>query len=202
LCFVGCLAQEPDPVAELLQACGGFGSGGTMQPLVFVAVDHGGESLAAGESLFLLGFGSESGTGGNRGNDRIDLTLGDNPVRRPPRLAQLVLELADSPRDRSAVGRVGATQFLFPGRVPGRPAHAAAFANKLNLHDIKITAVRNTARITLALDLPAAVLADLFDMHINTAVRWVQRAKRDWSSYIATRAEDLNHKGRPQRWNR
>jgi len=38
------------------------------------------------------------------------------------------------------------------------------------------------------------VLADLFDMHINTAVRWVHRAKRDWSSYIATRAEDLNHK--------
>lgn len=35
-----------------------------------------------------------------------------------------------------------------------------------------------------------------------TAVRWVQRAKRDWSSYIATRAEDLNHKGTPQRWNR
>jgi hypothetical protein len=79
-----------------------------------------------------------------------------------------------------------------PGRVPGRPAHAAAFANKLNRHGIKITAVRNTARITLALDLPAAVLADLFDMHINTAVRWVHRAKRDWSSYIAARAEDLN----------
>jgi hypothetical protein len=128
----------------------------------------------------------------NRGDDSIHLMLGDKPVRLPPRLAQLVLELADSPRDRSAVGRaVGTTQFLFPGRVPGRPAHAAAFANKLNRHDIKITAVRNTARITLALDLPASVLADLFDMHINTAVRWVQRAKRDWSSYIATRAEDL-----------
>lgn len=129
--------------------------------------------------------------------------LGDKPVRLPPRLVQLVLELADSPCDRSAVGRaVGTTQFLFPGRVPGRPAHAAAFANKLNRHDIKITAVRNTARITLAPDLPAAVLADLSDMHINTAVRWLQRSKRDWSSYITTRAEDLNHKGSPQRWSR
>jgi len=38
------------------------------------------------------------------------------------------------------------------------------------------------------------VLADLFDMHINTDVCWVHRAKRDWSSYIATRAEELNHK--------
>lgn len=133
----------------------------------------------------------------------IDLMLGDKPVRLPPRLAQLVLELADSPCDRSAVGRaVGTTQFLFPGRVPGRPAHATSFANKLNRHDIKITAVRNTARITLAPDLPAAVLADLSDMHINTAVRWLQRSKRDWSSYITTRAEDLNHKGSPQRWSR
>ncbi|MET7929409.1 hypothetical protein ABZT43_36750 [Streptomyces sp. NPDC005349] len=136
----------------------------------------------------------------NCGNGSIDIRLGDKPVRLPPRLAQLVLELAESPRDRSAVSRaVGTTQFLFPGRVPGRPAHAAAFANKLNRHEIKITEVRNTARITLALDLPAAVLADLFDMHINTAVRWVQRAKRDWSTYIAARAEDLNHEWRPQR---
>ncbi|MFF8322966.1 hypothetical protein ACF06V_38205 [Streptomyces bobili] len=59
LCFVEWLAQEPDPVAELLRACRGFGSGGTIQPLVFVAVDHDGESFAAGESLFLLAFGSE-----------------------------------------------------------------------------------------------------------------------------------------------
>ncbi|MFJ9713885.1 hypothetical protein ACIRR9_53565, partial [Streptomyces sp. NPDC101234] len=129
----------------------------------------------------------------NRGNDRVDLRLGDKLLVLPPRLARLVLELAESPRDRSAVGRaIAATQFLFPGRVPGRPAHAAAFANKLNRHGIKITAVRNTARIALALVLPAAVLAGLFDMHINTAVRRVHRAKRDWSSYIAARAEDLN----------
>jgi hypothetical protein len=30
-------------------------------------------------------------------------------------------------------------------------------------------------------------------MHINTAVRWVKRARRDWASYLAARALD----GRP-----
>jgi hypothetical protein len=40
----------------------------------------------------------------------------------------------------------------------------------------------------LAADLPAAVLADLLGMHINTAVRWVKYVGRDWAGYIAARA--------------
>jgi hypothetical protein len=36
--------------------------------------------------------------------------------------------------------------------------------------------------------LPASVLADLLGIHINTAVRWAHRAKRDWTSYLAARA--------------
>jgi transposase len=38
--------------------------------------------------------------------------------------------------------------------------------------------------------MPASAIADLFDMHINTAVRWVQHAKRDWIDYVTARAED------------
>lgn len=119
------------------------------------------------------------------------LALGEKPVLLPPRLADLVLELAESPPHRSAVGRaVGTTRFLFPGTAPGRTASPTAFVNKLNRHGIRITAARNTARLMLAVDLPASVIADLFDMHINTAVRWVQHAKRDWIDYVAARAED------------
>jgi hypothetical protein len=43
-------------------------------------------------------------------------------------------------------------------------------------------------RSALAADLPAAVLADLLGMHINTAVRWVKYVGPDWADYIAARA--------------
>jgi hypothetical protein len=43
---------------------------------------------------------------------------------------------------------------------------------KLNNHGITIPAARNSARRALAEDLPAPVIAELFGMHIETAVRW------------------------------
>jgi hypothetical protein len=46
----------------------------------------------------------------------------------------------------------------------------------------------NGALAALAADLPAAVLADLLGMHINTAVRWVKYGGRDWADFIAARA--------------
>jgi hypothetical protein len=45
-----------------------------------------------------------------------------------------------------------------------------------------------SALVTLAADLPAAVLADLIGIHINSAVRWTHYAQRDWASYLAARA--------------
>ena len=56
------------------------------------------------------------------------------------------------------------------------------------LHGINVRIARNGALAALAADLPAAVLADLLGMHINTAVRWVKYVGRDWADYIAARA--------------
>jgi hypothetical protein len=39
---------------------------------------------------------------------------------------------------------------------------------------------RNTARLALAAELPASVLADLTGISISAAERWFQWAKRDW----------------------
>jgi hypothetical protein len=36
----------------------------------------------------------------------------------------------------------------------------------------------------------AAILADLLGMHINTAIRWVRYAGRDWADYLAARAAE------------
>ena len=54
---------------------------------------------------------------------------------------------------------------------------------------IQARTARSAALINLAADLPAAVLADLLGLHINTAVRWVKRARRDWADYLAARAD-------------
>jgi CRP-like cAMP-binding protein len=40
----------------------------------------------------------------------------------------------------------------------------------------------------LAAELPARVLADLLNLHVNTADRWVKAAGGDWSHYVAERS--------------
>jgi hypothetical protein len=47
-----------------------------------------------------------------------------------------------------------------------------------------------TARLALAAEIPAAVLADLTGISISTAERWSQWAKRDWAAYVGQRTAD------------
>jgi len=44
---------------------------------------------------------------------------------------------------------------------------------------------------TLATNIPAAIVADLLSIHLNAAVRWVHLLLRDWTGYLASRAENL-----------
>ena len=50
-------------------------------------------------------------------------------------------------------------------------------------------AARNTALITLAADLPAPVIADLFGLNRETAAAWSSYAKVDWTAYLNSRPE-------------
>jgi len=81
--------------------------------------------------------------------------------------------------------------WLFPGQSPARPAVDVLFGVRLQCYGINAHAGRNTARLALAAELPASVLADLTGISISTAERWSQWAKRDWTSYIGQRAADL-----------
>jgi hypothetical protein len=56
--------------------------------------------------------------------------------------------------------------------------------------DYSARPARNGALAALASDLPAAILADLLGLHVNTAVRWVTYARRDWTDYLAARATE------------
>jgi hypothetical protein len=59
-----------------------------------------------------------------------------------------------------------------------------------DLDRIDAHAGRNTARLTLAAELPASVLADLTGISVSTAERWSQWAKRDWAAYVGQRTAD------------
>jgi hypothetical protein len=80
--------------------------------------------------------------------------------------------------------------WLFPGQSPARPTVDILFGVRLHRYGIDAHAGRNTARLALAAELPASVLADLTGISISTAERWSQWAKRDWAVYVGQRAAD------------
>jgi hypothetical protein len=84
-----------------------------------------------------------------------------------------------------------APRWLFPGRVPGQPIDLRSLITQLNRHGISARPARNGALAALASDLPAAVLADFLGLHVNTAVRWVTYARKDWTDYLAACDADL-----------
>lgn len=49
-----------------------------------------------------------------------------------------------------------------------------------------------TTLIHFGASLPAKVLADLLNLHPNTAVRWVKAAGGDWTSYAASRLREVD----------
>jgi hypothetical protein len=119
------------------------------------------------------------------------LTFGSHPVILPPKVAAVLRQLTTAPRQRPLVGQNSPPAWLFPGRTPGRPASRHTLSGKLQAHGIDTRPGRNAAILALIDDLPARVLADLLDLHPATTIRWATLAKRDWTSYLNARAEDL-----------
>jgi hypothetical protein len=128
--------------------------------------------------------------------ERTYVHLGRSPVILPERLAELVSRIvADSARH--VHGFVATAKqpdpWLFPGAAPGTHARAGWMSQQLTEQlGIFVRISRNTALCALAEDLPAPVLADLFHVHITTAVRWTKLVKRDWAKFVATRRPPKN----------
>lgn len=126
--------------------------------------------------------------------DKTFLRIGPSRLWIPPRLAELLLQLVQMPRQRSVLTRHLADQpsWLFPGVLPGHPLSRKAFNDQLVRQGIQTRPARTAALIALAAELPAPVLADLLGVHVHTALKWAHHAQRDWSSYLVARTADLN----------
>jgi hypothetical protein len=68
--------------------------------------------------------------------------------------------------------------WLFPGQSPTRPAVDILFGVRLHRYGINAHAGRNTARLALAAELPASVLADLTGISVGTAESFVKLVGR------------------------
>jgi hypothetical protein len=124
------------------------------------------------------------------------LRLDTVPVLLPPRLAALVRAQLDAapahPRDPGC-------RPLFPGRSAARPVAPQTLTRRLRQYGIEPRQARNAALAAWASDLPPAVLASLLGVHIQTAVSWASRTRRDWTAYLAERARaSTPDQGRPR----
>ncbi len=122
------------------------------------------------------------------------LQLAGNLLLLPPPLAALLAQLPlRRINNRSVIpASANSAPLLFPGFNHSHPVDSHTFGGRLLRSGITPHAGRNTAMITLAADLPAAVLADLLGIHEVTATRWAHRTKRDWHTYLAQRRADDN----------
>jgi hypothetical protein len=103
------------------------------------------------------------------------LHAGAAPVLLPPKVAAVVCAQRDAGPARITYHHPSQDpRPLFPGR----------------RHGIEPRQYRNQALAAWAGEIPAPVLADILGLHVTTAEQWAQRARRDWTSYVAERAAD------------
>lgn len=124
----------------------------------------------------------------HRGTDRYP-EIGAAPLLLPPILVSLLEQLPLQRVNNRTVLETPSrsSPLLFPGFSHTQPRDAGGFGARLLQHGIDVRGGRNTARLALAADVPASVLADILGIHNVTATRWAHRTRRDWHAYLAQR---------------
>lgn len=118
------------------------------------------------------------------------LHLNGTPLPLPRTLADLVRALADRATPAPSPTQQAHTQrWLFPGRAAGRPIAPYVLARGLRRHGIALLPSRHAARAAWATEIPVPLAADLLGINITATERWAQRVRRDWTDYLADRAD-------------
>jgi predicted Zn-ribbon and HTH transcriptional regulator len=129
------------------------------------------------------------------GGEEVQLRLGRDCLPLPEPLGGLVTRLAEGGRRYVGVGTPANVPWLFPGLLPGKPLNAQHLGQRLRAIGIDPRPGRRSAMVHLAARMPAAVLADMVNLHPTTAVHWARAAGGDWSTYAALIARDHDREG-------
>jgi hypothetical protein len=119
------------------------------------------------------------------------LQMAHHQLPLPAAVAALLRDQRDHDTGAAILAR-DQHRWLFPGGLPGRPARDSLYRT-LHAHlPVHLHRARSAALAALATDIPAAVLAHLLDLNINTAIAWANYAQHDWSTYLAARTTSGN----------
>lgn len=119
---------------------------------------------------------------------------GADDLLMPEPLGQMITELAEAGRRYVGIGSPAETPWLFPGLFPGRHLSPSQLGQRLRRLGVRTMTARRAALVHLAAHLPAAVLADLLNLHPTTAVHWANVAGGDWSAYAAELSRERGYK--------
>ncbi len=122
---------------------------------------------------------------------RTYLAIARDPLELPLPVAQLIGQLAAvAERSPRAQTRTGESGYLFASsRRSHEPIHPTTLGRKLARAGIRPQISRNSAMLTLASDLPAAVVAIQMGLTAQTATKWAGLSQRDGSEYLLARTE-------------
>lgn len=116
---------------------------------------------------------------------RVSVTFDTVPIEQPPGVSAVLLTHLRGYQAASYPDPD--TDWLFPGRLPGRSVHTESVRRTLVSHNIHPRKSRSTALFALAAQIPTPILAELLGISRGTATRWAALAARDWSDYTVHR---------------
>jgi hypothetical protein len=119
------------------------------------------------------------------GPDGLMIQLGTDPVPVPAPLSDLLTELAD--RQHTTRPDRLASEWLFPGRIPGQAIEPDQLVERLNRHGIT-RAARTAALNALLRQVPSPVLAKVLNRRPWRVTARAKTLGTDWNSYAALRA--------------
>ncbi len=117
----------------------------------------------------------------------VHVSFSSTPLQMPPLLDALVHDHLKRRGQSLYVSRD--TGWLFPGGSPGQHLTTEAFRRDLVKIGIKPYEARKAALFQLAGSAPAPILAELLGLTDSNAADWARLAARDWTNYIALRAQ-------------
>jgi hypothetical protein len=130
----------------------------------------------------------------------FSVQIGGPTILVPPPLGLILQRLPAAPASSTSliVAPPDRPPWLFPGRGSAGHVTYTGLARRMRGYGLRVRPSRNSALISLAADLPAPVISDLFGMSIASAVKWTRRAGRDWQGYISAlqQRERLTQQGK------